>query len=274
MAPSWSPNCKPWRTPAGCSNWLRSMRSFKAWLDGRIWPTRAPATCWTNISATQNSWASAIRSMVNIRPMASLADGELAAGLAELERRDLTLDLPPSLESVPRIAERFPGLRIAIDHLGRLSLAAYAFDRWARDLERAALYPQVFGKLSGFITDAPTQWKAEQFRPYALHALCAFGPARLMYGSDWPSYLPTEPGKRRWRPSPNPWARRRWKTASSCWERPRSASTGWPAGRLNDAALFEATAPLWRSARAARSCTSSHATGTPQASLWCREEFR
>ena len=119
------------------------------------------------------------------------ADGALAAGLAELERRDLTLDLPPSLESVPRIAERFPGLRIAIDHLGRLSLAAYAFDRWARDLERAALYPQVFGKLSGFITDAPTQWKAEQFRPYALHALSAFGPARLMYGSDWPSYLPT-----------------------------------------------------------------------------------
>ena len=41
-------------------------------------------------------------------------DGELPAGLAELERRELSLDvaldvaldLPPSLQSVPRIAER------------------------------------------------------------------------------------------------------------------------------------------------------------------------
>ena len=118
-------------------------------------------------------------------------DGELPAGLVELERRDLSLDLPPSLYSVSRIAECFPTLRIAIDHLGRPSLAAHVFDQWARNLESAARYPQVFGKLSGLITDAPTQWKAGQFRPYALHALSVFGSARLMYGSDWPSYLPT-----------------------------------------------------------------------------------
>src|SRR5204863_435652 len=85
----------------------------------------------------------------------------------------------PSLHSVVRIAERFPALRIVIDHLGRPSLAAGAFGEWACDLESAARYPQVFGKLSGLITDAPTQWKAEQLRPYALHALSVFGPTRL-----------------------------------------------------------------------------------------------
>ena len=103
----------------------------------------------------------------------------------------MALDVAPSLPFVARIAERFPALRIVIDHLGRPSLTAGAFGEWARHLESAARYPQVFGKLSGLITDAPTQWKAEQLRPYALHALSVFGPARLMYGSDWPSYLPT-----------------------------------------------------------------------------------
>jgi L-fuconolactonase len=89
-----------------------------------------------------------------------------------------------------RAAERFPDLRIAIDHLGRLSLAPMAFDEWARGLEVAAQSPNVFGKLSGLISDAPTQWTSAQFQPYARHALRTLGPDRVMYGSDWPSYLP------------------------------------------------------------------------------------
>ena len=118
-------------------------------------------------------------------------DGDLPEGLAELERRGLTLDLHPNLDAVPRIAERFSGLRMVIDHLGRLSLSPMPFDQWARALEIAAQSPQVFGKLSGLITDAPNlQWTAAQCQPYARHALRTLGPQRLMYGSDWPSYLP------------------------------------------------------------------------------------
>jgi L-fuconolactonase len=45
-------------------------------------------------------------------------------------------------------------------------------------------------KLSGLITDAPTQWKAAEFAPWARAALEAFGAERVMYGSDGPSYLP------------------------------------------------------------------------------------
>jgi L-fuconolactonase len=116
--------------------------------------------------------------------------GELPEGLREVERRGLTLDLDPSLLCIPRIAERFGGLRMVIDHLGRPSLAPAPFDSWARALETAAQSPNVFGKLSGLITDAPTQWKAATFQPYARQALAVFGPQRLMYGSDWPSYLP------------------------------------------------------------------------------------
>ena len=105
--------------------------------------------------------------------------GELPPGLGELERRGLTLDV--SAGFVPAIAERFPGLRVAIDHVGtaRATLPP-----------SVARYPNLFAKISGLITDAPTSWKAAEFQPAVRAALEAFGPARVMYGSDWPSYLP------------------------------------------------------------------------------------
>jgi len=112
--------------------------------------------------------------------------GPIGAGLAELPRRNLTLDLP-DLALVPQIAERHPRLRIVIDHLGRPPADP---DAWARAVEEAARHPQVFGKLSGLITHCPTRWRAQDFRPYVQHVLRSFGPDRLMFGSDWPSYLP------------------------------------------------------------------------------------
>jgi len=112
----------------------------------------------------------------------------LPAGLAEVERRGLTLDIDPRLDFPPRILDRHPGLKIVIDHLGRPALAP--FEEWARALEDTARDPRVFAKISGLITGIPGRWKADQFQPYARHVLRAFGPHRVMFGSDWPSYLP------------------------------------------------------------------------------------
>ena len=105
--------------------------------------------------------------------------GELPSGIGELERRGLTLDV--SAGFTPAIAEQFPGLRVAIDGVGtsRATLTP-----------SVAQYPNVFAKISGLITDAPTSWKAAEFQPAVRAALEAFGPERAMYGSDWPSYLP------------------------------------------------------------------------------------
>ncbi len=105
-------------------------------------------------------------------------DGRIPEGLAELERRHLTLDLLGSPAPVPALVERFQGLRIAIDHLGA---AGQPDDDWARDLAQAAQFPQVFCKLSG-VAGVP--------RVYVRHAIAVFGPQRLMFGSDWPNGLP------------------------------------------------------------------------------------
>jgi len=113
------------------------------------------------------------------RGMCCRAGFEPPEGVAELERRGLTLDLLGGLGRVPYIAEQHPGLRIAIDHLGMPPP-----EGWAEYMERAAACGRVFCKLSGLagMIAAP--------RPYVQQALSLFGPDRLMFGSDWPNALP------------------------------------------------------------------------------------
>ena len=106
-------------------------------------------------------------------------EGDLPAGLGELERRGLTLDVRGGF--TPAIVERYPALRVAIDRVGTGQGMAPVF---------LARHANVFAKISGLITHAPTQWKAAEFQPAVREALAAFGPERVMYGSDWPSYLP------------------------------------------------------------------------------------
>jgi L-fuconolactonase len=115
---------------------------------------------------------------------------DVLAGLTELSRRGLPYDLllrPRHLPLVPQIAERVPGLRMAIDHIAKPAIAGQVMEPWARDMEEAAKLPQVYCKLSGMITEAVwPSGKAEQLRPYVSHVMRIFGPDRLMFGSDWP----------------------------------------------------------------------------------------
>ncbi len=118
---------------------------------------------------------------------------DVLRGLAELERRDLPYDLllrPVHLPLVPILAERFPQLRMVIDHLAKPPIARHSLEGWAEQFAAAAQYPRVWCKLSGMITEADHRsWKTAHLLPYVAHALRCFGPERLMFGSDWPVCL-------------------------------------------------------------------------------------
>lgn len=109
-------------------------------------------------------------------------DAMVAHGLS-LDALVLTRHLPHLLA----LARRRPELAIVIDHGAKPPIAVGDKDgAWARGIDALAAQPQVFCKLSGLLTEAAPGQGAQALSPYVAHLIAAFGPERLMWGSDWP----------------------------------------------------------------------------------------
>ncbi|MZF90797.1 amidohydrolase family protein [Streptomyces sp. SID5643] len=115
---------------------------------------------------------------------------DVRRGLAAVADAGLVYDLvvlPHQLPACVRAAADLPGLTFVLDHLGKPPIASGALEPWASGLRALAALPNTAAKLSGLVTEADlASWTVEDLRPYADVALEAFGPGRLMYGSDWP----------------------------------------------------------------------------------------
>ncbi|MFH8484174.1 amidohydrolase family protein [Streptomyces longisporoflavus] len=111
-------------------------------------------------------------------------------GLAAVGAAGLAYDLvvlPGQLPACVRAAREHPELTFVLDHLGKPPIATGALEPWAADVRSLAALPNTVCKLSGLVTEAaPKTWTVEDLRPYAETVLDAFGPDRLMFGSDWP----------------------------------------------------------------------------------------
>ena len=118
---------------------------------------------------------------------------EFQRGISKLAAFGLTYDIliyPKQLAAALRLAENFPAQPFVLDHIAKPPIKTGASEPWAAQLRRLAQLPNVHCKVSGLLTEADHQaWQPEQFRPYLDTVFAAFGPARLMYGSDWPVCL-------------------------------------------------------------------------------------
>lgn len=71
--------------------------------------------------------------------------------------------------------------------MGKPPIASAAREPWTSDVRALAALPNTVCKLSGMVTEADlASWTVDDLRPYAEVVLEAFGPRRLMFGSDWP----------------------------------------------------------------------------------------
>jgi L-fuconolactonase len=114
--------------------------------------------------------------------------------LALLQEQRLILELPcvypRHLGDVPELAASFPDMTIVIDHLGKPPLRSEQMGAWAEDLRSAAAHGNVAAKISGLNTVLPYgDWDASDLREAVAVAVDAFGPGRLLCGSDWPVAL-------------------------------------------------------------------------------------
>jgi L-fuconolactonase len=114
-------------------------------------------------------------------------------GIGQLAAYDFTYDiliLPDQLKFIPQFVARFPNQRFVIDHLAKPPVKQQEIAAWKKDILQVAQYENVCCKVSGMVTEADlVSWKQEDFDPYLDVVAAAFGPKRLMYGSDWPVCL-------------------------------------------------------------------------------------
>jgi L-fuconolactonase len=111
-------------------------------------------------------------------------------GIAQLLDFNLTYDLllfPKHLKVAAQLVKEFPQQPFVLDHLAKPKIAERLLSPWKEDLHQLATFPNVFCKLSGMVTETNwKQWHPADFHLYLEVALEAFGPTRLMIGSDWP----------------------------------------------------------------------------------------
>lgn len=115
---------------------------------------------------------------------------EIIRGLQVLEKHQVPFDLlffVKHLKHAVTVARQCPDLPLVIDHLAKPRIKEQSFEDWEANFRAAAQCDNVFCKLSGMVTEADWKsWKPADLKPYIEIALDAFGPSRLMYGSDWP----------------------------------------------------------------------------------------
>jgi predicted TIM-barrel fold metal-dependent hydrolase len=128
-------------------------------------------------------------------------------GIRLLGDLGLSFDLcmrPGELTDGTKLAEKCPDTRFILDHCGNADPKAFfksgdprtkdarpehQADAWRRDLARVAERPNVICKISGIIARVPPEWSPEDLAPAINHCLDAFGPDRVIFGSDWPVCL-------------------------------------------------------------------------------------
>jgi L-fuconolactonase len=134
--------------------------------------------------------------LVSMRPMLQDMDDkawilrpELEPAFKALAAAHLAFDIlikPPHLPHMPAFLRKYPDLPMVIDHFAKPYIAAGEMEPWASQIRELARHPRLFCKLSGLATEAGDGWDAARLKPYVDVVLEAFGPSRLMWGSDWP----------------------------------------------------------------------------------------
>ncbi|MDQ0063544.1 amidohydrolase family protein [Paenibacillus harenae] len=114
-------------------------------------------------------------------------------GLKLLGEYGLTYDLlifEKHLPNAVKLVEQLPEQPFVVDHLAKPRIREGSITEWSRNIKALAAKQNVYCKLSGMVTEADiTEWNPGQFTTYLDVVFEAFGPDRLMIGSDWPVCL-------------------------------------------------------------------------------------
>jgi len=145
-----------------------------------------------------------VRHLLQGEPVGFARTEAFRAGARELVRHGLTFDAcvrgTAQLQDVVALADAEPELHIVLDHLGKPDIGTASAPvapegDWIDAISELATHPQVACKLSGLPAEAGGSWSAVQVEPFLDVVATAFGPDRIMIGSDWPVSAVTPEGR-------------------------------------------------------------------------------
>lgn len=141
----------------------------------------------------QNKVLKGFRHIVQSEPKGFLKDQKFVDGVNKLAQFGFTYDLliyHHQLGEALDFASKTPKVKIVLDHIAKPSIKTGQKTHWELNLAALATFENISCKLSGMITEANWKdWTYEQLEPFIDEVFEAFGPDRIMYGSDWPVCL-------------------------------------------------------------------------------------
>ncbi len=142
---------------------------------------------------SKNNGLKGIRHILQAEPEGFMLRPEFQNGISKLSIFNLVYDLlvyPGQLEDCIELVKKFPRQTFVLDHIAKPFIKSKRLKKWKTQLLELARQPNVNCKLSGMVTESDwKKWKMEDFKPYLDVVFKAFGPHRILFGSDWPVCL-------------------------------------------------------------------------------------
>ena len=114
-------------------------------------------------------------------------------GISLLKKYSLVYDILIVERQLPdtiRFVDQHPEQVFVLDHIAKPFIGRNELSPWKENIQELAKRENVNCKISGMVTEADYQkWTPSQLLPYFEVILDAFGPERLLFGSDWPVCL-------------------------------------------------------------------------------------
>ena len=174
------------------TNWLLQLAAENNWIAGVVgWVSLVDPNVEPILEIlAANPKLKGVRHVLQAEPVTYMAREDFNVGISLLHRFSLVYDilvvenqLPASIDLV----DRHPNQVFVLDHLAKPMIASHQLEPWRTNILELAKRPNVSCKISGMVTEADLiHWTKADLVPYVDTVLEAFGPSRILFGSDWP----------------------------------------------------------------------------------------
>jgi L-fuconolactonase len=178
------------------TDWLLQQAEEAPWIRGVVgWaPIASPEFPEMVKDFQQREKLKGVRHLIQDEPDDEfILDAAFNRGIRAMRDSGLVYDIvihARHLQPTLKFVDMHPDQPFVLDHCAKPVIVKDAREPWASRMRELARRPNVVCKISGLVTEADWQrWTAAHLEPYWRVVLEAFGPERLLFGSDWPVSL-------------------------------------------------------------------------------------